>query len=209
MEETVSPLSNKQGSVGAYIKQHIMSGLLNLSSIRGEAIYFASTHTSACPRAHVLVTGSDSNGEFNCLGKKMNKRHYAATLTTWYKGVILPQVPRISGLEQLPGFSLTILQWEQKLCQANLHLHAAPLFLKQPRPVQTCESHSRNNRPRKAQQGRQTPLTPFFFKTISCDVSVRWAPKCPSRRSLQKSVHDFAVTPRPQAWWRSVPELQP
>lgn len=95
---------NKQGSVGAYIKQHIMSGLLNLSSIRGDAIYFASTHTSGRPHAHVLVTGSDSNGEFNCLGKKINKRYYAATLTTWYKGVILPQVPRISGLEPLPGF---------------------------------------------------------------------------------------------------------
>lgn len=62
-----------------------MSGLLNLSSIEGEAIYFASTHT-AHTRSYVLVTGSDSNGEFNCLGKKINKRHYAALLTSLYKG---------------------------------------------------------------------------------------------------------------------------
>lgn len=44
------------------------------------------THTSTRPRAYVLVTGSGSNGEFNCLGKKINKQHYAASLTSSYKG---------------------------------------------------------------------------------------------------------------------------
>lgn len=63
-----------------------MSDLLNLSSIKGEAIYFASTRTSTRPRAYVLVTGCGSNGEFNCLGKKINKQRYAASLTSSYKG---------------------------------------------------------------------------------------------------------------------------
>lgn len=79
-------------SVGADTKQHIMSGLLNLSSIKGEAIYFASTHTSRRPRAYVLVTGSDSNGEFNCLGRKINKRHRAASQTSWFFYLRCPEL---------------------------------------------------------------------------------------------------------------------
>lgn len=70
MEKAASPLRNRRTR-----KQHIISGLLNLSSIKGEAIYFASPHTSARPRTYVLVTGGGSNGEPNCLGKKINKQH--------------------------------------------------------------------------------------------------------------------------------------
>lgn len=70
MEKAASPLRNRSTR-----KQHIMSGLLNLSSIKGEAIYFVSPHTSARPRTYVLVTGGGSNGEPNCLGKKINKQH--------------------------------------------------------------------------------------------------------------------------------------
>lgn len=156
-----------------------MSGLLNLSSIAGEAIYFASTHTSTHPRAYVLVTGSGSNGEFNCLGKKINKQHYAASLTSSYKGghfffffFFYLRCPELVVLTNSRGFSLRFTV-KKNLLSDSAPSRSPAIFKAAPFQADLLEESrsSRKNRdfhrrPRKVQSRRRTHLTGASFHDL-------------------------------------------
>lgn len=130
-------------------------------------------HTSTRPRAYVLVTGSGSNGEFNCLGKKINKQQ----LTSSYKGgLFLPQVPRISALDQFP-FHFTV---KQKLLSKSALSSSPVIFKAAPFHTDLLEQSfsSKKNRdfhrrPHKIQSRRQTRLAGALlhdFLQLLCEV---------------------------------------
>lgn len=172
-----------------------MSGLLNLSSIEGEAISFASTHTSTHPRVYVLVTGSGSNGEFNCLGKKINKQHYAASLTSSHKGGLLfffnLRYPELVVLTNSQGFPLHFTV-KKKLLSDSAPSRSPVIFKAAPFQADLLEEScsSRKNRdvhrrPHKVQSRRRTHLKGSFPFMISASFSVRWAPCHVSKISVR------------------------